>query len=132
MSRSSSRPAPAALPQNLGVGQMQLAGFYYCLDEAERQYIDSLQLGPPELLQDYFIITQVGDRISTKAVGVLYRNVFLLFRAYQANSLRAWDHSDSRHPPVPTREAYFVYGYLYPRHIHTITPNQVGTGIILG
>ena len=114
----------------LPISVLQLDGFRSRLQDGERTYLDSLGLGNPQSIQDYFLITEDGDhgRV-TRAVCVLYPGVLLLFRYHTESSLTSWDRTPGYHrlvTPLET-EKLFVYGYLYPRHIHQATRTTVGT-----
>lgn len=92
-------------------------------------YLDSLSLGSLESIQDYFLITQDEDqRHVTRAVCVLYSDVLLLFRHHHESSLTSWDRTpgSSRLVMLREHEKLFVYGYLYPRHIHRVTRTPIG------
>ena len=124
-------PAEIALtPVGLGVSSLSLRGFYSALDAGERAHLFSLNLGNPKGLQDYFMITE--DRISTRisrAVCVLYNNVFLLLRHQTEGDLATWISSSGTKQLDQNSEMLFIYGYLYPRHILSVSPTRVGKGI---
>ena len=115
-----------------GISRLQLDGFHSRLQDGERSYLDTLGFGEPQLLQDYFVITEdpPSNRVS-RAVCALYRDVFLLCRYVVASFVRSWDQI-SASSSIPTNslqetEKLFVYGYVYPRHIHKVTATRVGT-----
>lgn len=122
-------PIPRPPFAGLAVSRLQLDGFRACLQDGERSYLDTLGFREPQLLQDYFLITDdpPSNRVS-RAVCALYRDVFLLCRYVTASSIRSWDNGSSSGPtnPVLETERLFVYGYLYPRHIHKVTRTGVG------
>jgi hypothetical protein len=119
----------------LAVSRLQLDGFRACLQDGERRYLDTLGFGEPQLLQDYFLITDdpPSNRVS-RAVCALYRDVFLLCRYVPSSSIRSWDSGSSIGPtnPVQERERLFVYGYLYSRHINNVTRTGVGNFTVGG
>ena len=117
----------------LGISRLQLDGFRACLQDGERNYLDTLRFGEPQLLQDYFLVTDdpPSNRFS-RAVCALYRDVFLLCRYVPASSVRSWDQVSGSRPtnPIQETEKLFVYGYLYPRHISKVTSTRVGTLVV--
>ena len=138
MTSSSSSVNPSPLPGSviagLGVSRTQLDGFRSVLQDGERAYLDTMGFGEPQLLQDYFFISEPGtnNRVS-RAVCVLYQHVFLLCRYVSASSIRSWDQiSHDSIPPIEDSEKLFVYGYLYPRHIVNVTATRVGICALLG
>ena len=122
-------PAPAQtqhIQVGLGVGRLQLDGFRSYLQAGERDYLDSLQLGPPDLLQDYFLITDQGSNHVTRAVCVLYENVLLLCRYHSSSSLRPWGDRAGERTDLEESVKLFVYAYLYPRQIDDVASTRVG------
>jgi hypothetical protein len=121
-------PSPGFV--GLGVNRLQLDGFRSVLQDGERAYLDQLGFGEPQLLQDYFLISDspTSNRVC-RAVCVLYRDVFLLCRYVPASSLRLWDRTTTGTGPlnaIEDTEKLFIYGYLYPRHIDKVTATRVG------
>ena len=123
-------PIPTPEFAGLGISRLQLDGFRSHLQDGERIYLDTLGFGEPQLLQDYFLISEYpkSNRVS-RAVCVLYRDVFLLCRYVSGSSIRSWDQIPAHRQPIPIQETekLFIYGYLYPRHINKVTATRVGT-----
>jgi hypothetical protein len=131
-SRSSSGHRAPIPPNFVGVGisRLQLDGFRSHLQDGERAYLDTLGFGEPQLLHDYFLISDdPGSNRVSRAVCALYRDVFLLCRDVAASSLRSWDHTTGNISlnAIEETEKLFVYGYLYPRHIENATATRIGT-----
>ena len=115
--------APVGLP----VDQLYLRCFLEDLEEGERNYLNTLQLGEPKSLH-YFRVTESGDtgRI-TRVAAVLFSTVFILFRYRSPDSLYPWD-SGTKRPcsDVRAKESLLIYCYLYPRHIKEISETKNG------
>jgi hypothetical protein len=128
-------PIPAPPFAGLGVSRLQLDGFRSLLQDGEREHLDTLRLGEPQLLQDYFFVSDpsTSNRVS-RAVGVLYREVFLLCRYVQSGSIRSWDYTHGSGSGVlnslEETEKLFVYGYIYPRNINKVIATRVGTVLL--
>jgi hypothetical protein len=99
--------------------------FYRELDEGEHLHLERLHIGAPVSLQD-FDVTQ--DRLVTRAVGVLYRDIFILFRYKPQAALVSWDDT-SETVSSDAKERLFIYCYLYPRHITSVAPTRNGNAI---
>jgi hypothetical protein len=105
------------------------------LQEGERNYLDTLGLGLPLLIQECFYITEDGSARPQKAVCMLFNDILLLCRYQAESSLTSWDQTPASSRLVtttPETEKLFVYGYLYPRHIDSVKSTAVGiTNLIM-
>src|ERR1700737_4758146 len=93
--RQTRAPEPRR-PVGLSVSNLHLRGFRVALQAGERKHLDSLELGNPEQIQDYFLITEDKASFVSRAVCVLYHNVFLLCRHQTEKDLISWDLTSSR------------------------------------
>ena len=113
----------------LPLDDLQLRGFRKTLQDDERLYLDSLQLGDPQSLRNFDITEYREPSQVFPTVTVLYRDVLMLFRYKPRSKLVSWDESrgESRDEIRSHDDEYlFIHCYLYPRHIETVTETRNG------
>jgi hypothetical protein len=111
----------------LGVDIYHLRCFLQDLENGERTYLESLGLGRPKSLHTFVITEDRDSNRATRAIGVLYSEVFTLFRYRARRKLHSWDTtSDS-----PEEQCLLLYGYLYPRHIKCVHETRNGIFVFL-
>jgi hypothetical protein len=106
-------------------------GIQQLLQEGERNYyLTSLGLSSPLLIQDFWIGEECRPRAErhSKAVCILFNEILLFCRFQAESSLTLWDHTPGSSRIVSTneKEKLFVYGHLYPRHIHGVNLTGIG------
>jgi hypothetical protein len=106
----------------LRVDIYHLRCFRQDLENSERAYLDSLGLGPPQSLHTFVITEDRDSNRVTKAIGVLYSDVFTLFRYRARSKLHSWDTTSD----PGDGQCLLIYGYLYPRHIKCVNPTRNG------
>jgi hypothetical protein len=111
----------------LGVDICHLRCFLEDLEIGERAYLESLDLGRPQSLHTFVITEDRDNNRTTTAIGVLYSEVFTLFRYRAREKLHSWDTTSD---PGNGR-CLLIYGYLYPRHIKSVTPTRNGIFIFV-
>lgn len=106
---------------------LYLRCFLEDLEEGERNYLNTLQLGEPKSLH-HFRVTESQDtgRVA-RVVGVLFSTVFILFRYRSPNNLYDWDLGINRPcSDVRPKECLLIFCYLYPRHVKNISSTKNG------
>jgi hypothetical protein len=110
----------------LSVDKWHLRCFLQDLENGEREYLESLDLGCPQSLHTFVITEDRDSNRATTAIGVLYSEVFTLFRYRARRKLHSWDTiSDS-----PEEQCLLIYGYLYPRHIKCVYETRNGIFVL--
>jgi hypothetical protein len=111
---------------NIGL-HLHWVGIQASLRIPEAKHLLQLNLGEPTLIQDFYITDDGGSR--SLSVCVLFRTILLLFR-HQKETVHTRFGSVAQNltlsEPTTPDSKMSVYGYLFPRHISTITPTANG------
>jgi len=124
--------SPPLSPAGLGSAHLQWAGVQAFLQEGEKAYLSRLGLGVPLLIHDHFFLKEDGAVDGgAKTVCVLFQNILLFCRYKLESSLTSFDKTPPKHRLVVSgeEEKLFIYGHLYPRHIHRVHATAIGMSL---
>jgi hypothetical protein len=130
---SSSRAIDAAgSPPNIEMGsgnsiavRSTWVGFQKFLYCTENQYLQSLHLGNPSLIDQFSVSVKGGT--SSDSMCVLFPRILLLFRKQNiTDSARSSQSVGYPQEPETESEKWSIYGVMFPRHIAIVSARLNG------
>lgn len=101
-------------------------GFQSFLYPTEKQYLESLRLGNPNLIDQFSVSVEGGT--SSDSMCVLFPRILLLFRKQDITDSTPSSQSvgSSQASKTENDEEWSIYGVMFPRHIAIVSVRPNG------